>query len=261
MLERVRVVLVRPIRPGNVGAVCRIMTNMGLRDLWLVAPVCDRFDEQAVGFAARARPLLEAARVVPDIASALEGCVLTLATSGKGGLYRRHAGVSPAEAAALALDAAAAGPVAIAFGPEDRGLLLEELLHFDRVVEIPADAAYPVLNLAAAVTVMCYELRRTWLGRQGPPAPAAPRARDQQKRVLFEKLFAALETIGFFRNQQFEAHLPLALRHLLGRADLTVNEADILIGMARQIQWYAEQYGPRATGGPDPPLSQVEPKP
>jgi tRNA/rRNA methyltransferase len=252
MLERIRIVLVRPIRPGNVGAVCRVMTNMGLRELVLVAPACDRLDEQAVGFAARARPLLEAARVVPDIATALEGCVLTLASSGKGGLYRRHAAIAPAQAAAAALDAAAAGPVALVFGPEDRGLLLEELLHFDRVVEIPADAAYPVLNLAAAAAVMCYELRRTWLERREEPSRARPWAREEQKRVLFEKLFAALETIGFFRNQQYEAHLPLALRHLLGRMDLSVNEADILIGMARQIQWYAERYGPRGDAEPDP---------
>ncbi len=246
MLEHIRIVLVRTIRPGNLGAVCRIMTNMGLRELVLVAPACDRHDEQAVGFAARARPLLEAARVVPDIPSALEGCVLTLATTGKGGMYRRHAALAPPQAAVEALDATAAGPVALAFGPEDRGLLLEELLHFDRVVEIPADAAYPVLNLAAAVTVMCYELRRTWLERQPAPPPTRPRARDEQKRVLFERLFAALETIGFFRHQQFEAHLPLALRHLFGRVDLTANEADILIGMARQIEWYARRYGPQA---------------
>lgn len=250
MLEHIRIVLVRPIRPGNVGAVCRIMTNMGLRELVLVAPACDRFDEQAIGFAARARPLLEAARVVPDIPSALDGCVLTLATSGKGGMYRRPVAIAPPQAAADALDATAAGPVALAFGPEDRGLLLEELLHFDRVVAIPSDPTYSVLNLAAAVTVMCYELRRTWLERQPAPPPARPRAHDEQKRILFERLFAALETIGFFHNQQFEAHLPLALRHLFGRLDLSVNEADILIGMARQIEWYARHCGPRSEPPP-----------
>jgi TrmH family RNA methyltransferase len=245
MLDRVRIVLVRPIRPGNLGAVCRAMVNMGLSELVLVSPECARDDEQARGFAARAKPLLERARTVDSVAAALDGCVRTFATSAKGGMYRRQAGVTAAAGAALALDAVSAGRVAIAFGPEDRGLVMRELLEFDRVIEIPADPEYPVLNLAAAATVMCYELRQEFLRRAGGVRPALngePPASDERKRALYAKLFAALDEIGFFGGQQNPDHLKFALRRIFGRVDLTVNEVDILIGMTQQIRWYVERH-------------------
>jgi len=245
MLERIRIVLVRPLRAGNVGAACRALANMGLRELVVIAPVCALDDEQALGFAARAKPLLAQARVVASLSAALEGCVLTFATSGKGGMYRRQAALPAREAAALAVQTAARGPVAIAFGPEDRGLVLSELLAFDRVLEIPADPAYPALNLAAAVAIVCYELRQAWLRAAGqPPWPPTdePPAPEQRKRVLYDRLFSALERIGFFGGQQRPEHLRFALRRVFGRANLTLNEADVLIGMARQIHWYADHY-------------------
>lgn len=249
MLERVRVILVRPQRAGNVGSASRALMNMGLRDLVLVAPECDWLDDEALRFAARARPVLEAARVVPTIAEAQADCVMSFATSGKGGLYRRNAGLTAAAAAPIALRAAVDGPVAIGFGPEDRGLLQEETLQFDHVVEIPSAPEYPALNLAAAVAVIAYELRCAWMSATIDPSGAAvratlavrdqPLAPDERKQVMFEHLFRALDEIGFFRGQQNPDHLKFALRHLLGRAALSVNEADILIGMARQISWTA----------------------
>lgn len=252
MLDRIRVVLVRPIRPGNVGAACRAMMNMGLSDLVLVAPACDLADEQAQGFAARAKPLLRQARIVASVPAALDGCVRTFAASAKGGMYRRQAGVTATAAAEVALEAAATGGVAFAFGPEDRGLVMRELLHFDHVVEIPADPDYPVLNLAAAVTVVCYELRQAWLRAEGrPPWPPSdePIATDERKRTLYAKLFEALDAIGFFGGQQNPEHLKYALRRIFGRIDLTVNEVDVLIGMAQQIRWYADRH-PRSAEPP-----------
>jgi len=243
-----RIVLVRPARPGNLGATCRAMANMGLSDLVLVAPRCDPTHPDALGYAARARPLLARARIVDALPAALDGCVATFAASAKAGMYRRQAGVTAAQAAELAADAAAAGNVAFAFGPEDRGLLLRELLHFDRVVEIPADPRYPVLNLAAAVMVVCYELRQACLRAAGqPPWPplAEPPATDQQKRIFYDRLLAALERIGFFGGQQRPVHLKLALRRVFGRAGLTAKEVDVLIGMAQQIHWYVDHCRPR----------------
>jgi len=245
MLSRIRIVLVSPSGPANVGAVCRAMANMGLSDLVIVAPRCDPQSEVAVGFAAHATTVLDAARVVPDIPAALTGCVRTYATSSKLGLYRRQAALTPAEAAPEAMGAAGQGPVAVAFGREDYGLPTRELLHFDRIISIPADDQYPVLNLAAAVAIVCYELRKAWLAAEGqPPLPMALDpgiATDEQKQVLFAKLFDALDGVGFFFGQNPD-HLKYALRHMLGRIDLGVNEADILIGMARQIRWYVDHF-------------------
>lgn len=252
MLKAIRIVLVEPRGSANVGAVCRAMANFGLADLVLVNPQCDWLDEHGRAYAVRARPILDAARRVPDIATALAGCIQSVATTAKLGLYRRQAALSAREAAPLLVETAADGPVAIAFGPEDRGLLTAELLQFDRVLTIPTDAGYPALNLAAAVTIVAYELHLAATARAGlPELPMnvnRDRARDDQKRIMFDKLFDSLDRIGFFFGQNPD-HLRYALRHLLGRVDLTVHEADILIGLARQIGWYVDNHPERRPRG------------
>lgn len=255
MLERVRIVLVCPSGPANIGAVARVMANLGLSDLVVVAPRCALADEQAAAWAAHGKPILDGARMVDDVTAALQGCVRTFATSSKLGLYRRQVAITPAAAATETIELARDGQVAFAFGREDFGLRTRELLHFDRIVTIPASESYPVFNLAAAVTIMCYELRQACLAAEGRPAlPMAVdsgRAPQERKEQLFEHLFKALDQIGFFFGPNPD-HLKYALRHLLGRVDLGVNEADILIGMARQIQWYVRHHPQRIDPGKQP---------
>ncbi|TWT44145.1 putative tRNA/rRNA methyltransferase [Phycisphaerae bacterium RAS1] len=245
--------LVSPSGPANVGAVCRAMANMGLSKLYVVAPRCDVRDPQAVAYAAGAASVLDKLILTDDLPAALDGCVRTFCTSSKLGLYRRQSAIPPAEAARLAIDAAAAGLVAIAFGREDYGFKNEEILHFDRVLRIPADDGYPVLNLAAAVMVVCHELRKAWLEATQQPALDMTLNRDiaphERKEVLFTKLFDALDRLGFFFGPNPD-HLKYALRHLIGRMDLSRNELDILLGLAKQIRWYVDHHPPRDRRAP-----------
>ncbi len=251
MLTRIRIVLHQPTGPANVGAVARIMANMGLRDLVLVAPKHPTDHPDSVAYAAHGADLLSNARTVTNLDAALDDCVRTYATSAKHGLYRRQAVITPRAAAEEAAARLPAGPVAIAFGPERTGFDVRDLLRFDRLVSIPADENYPVLNLAAAVTVCVYELRLAVQQQTGatllPQALDHGLAPDQRKQILFEKLFDALDRIGFF-SEQSPDKLKYGLRHCLGRLDLSIHEADVLIGMAQQIRWYAEQYGPQPPG-------------
>lgn len=246
--DRVRIVLVRPQTGGNVGSTARAMLNMGVSDLVLVSPDCDPLDEQARMFAARARPMLETIRVVASIAAATADCTATFATSAKSGFHRRRAALNAREAGELIFAADFAGRAAIAFGPEDRGLLQEEILQFDRVIEIPTNPDYAALNLAAAVTVVAYELRMAFLKQTGQDRTVHPDppATDDRKRVMYDRLFSALAAAGFFEHQQSEDHLKYALRRILGRVDLSINEVDVLIGMALQIQKLADRDSKRS---------------
>lgn len=224
------------------------MANFGLRDLVLVAPRCAPTDAQAIDFAMHGRSVLDGARTVATIPEALAGCGTSFAATSKLGLYQRQAAVTARAAAEIAAGTAMSGGVAFAFGPEDRGLRTAELLNFDRVVHIPAAPEYPVLNLAAAVTVIAYEVHQALLARDPGAAadilPREPLADDARKQTMFRLLFDSLERIGFFRGQQYPDHLRQALRHALGRGELTVNEVDILIGVARQVEWFAKQREP-----------------
>lgn len=260
MLSRVRIVLVSPAGAANVGATARAMTNMGVHELVLVAPACDPNDEQARNFASNAAATLSNCRIVADIPEALTGCVCTFATTARDGMYRRQFVLDPMQAAELALSRTTEGPVAFLFGPERTGLTNSDLLHADRVVTIPADPAYPVLNLAASVLLVCYELRKVALARSLQARPldrrsGNERAREallqaapaERKAAMFRHLFDALDRIHFFADQNPE-HLRHALRQMFGRMDLTLFECDVVIGMARQIVTSAHRPTVQAEG-------------
>lgn len=272
MLDRVRMVLVSPSGPANVGAACRAMANMGLARLVVVSPRCDLADEQAIAWSTHGRHVLDAARVVDSIGAALDGCVATFATTARDGMYRRQNNLPPEGAADKAMQRlrqAGTGDVAFIFGPENTGLTNVDLLEVDHVVSIPAAPAHPVLNLAAAVMVICYEVRKAWLAQgaggetkeeTAPPESAggwsaarsersSPLAPDERKAAMFRHLFAGLDRIGFFYGPNPD-HLKFALRHLLGRLDLSINECDILTGMGRQIGWYVRNHGPAGVTPP-----------
>ena len=241
MQDRVRIVLVSPSGPANVGAACRAMANMGFSKLVVVAPRCELDDEQAIGFSTHGRHVLDSIRVVDTLRDALTGCVLSFAMTARDGLYRTQAGITAEDAARRTIDTASSGEIAFVFGPENQGLINEDLLEIDQIVYIPADPSYPALNLAAAVMVMCYELHRTWMGAGAARPATSELAEDGRKSAMYDQLFAALGKLGFLDGPNSERPR-YGLRHLYGRAGLTVHECDILSGMARQIHWYIDHH-------------------
>lgn len=231
-------VLFRPRVAGNVGAAARALKNMGFADLRIVAA------RRPAGAAARAMAvhagdLLDAARLFPDLASALADCTLTVGTTARGGLYR--AGAQPPRAAIDELIALAPpNRVAFIFGPEDFGLTNRELKLCQRLITIPAAPGYNSLNLAQALLIVAYELRLA-LAAAAPVAGNAdsPRfAPAGQVDAMLERMERALVEIGFLPADNPD-HIMFALREIFGRSGLAPRELDILSGIARQIQWFA----------------------
>ena len=83
LLSRVRIVLVEPQHPGNIGAAARAMKTMGLRDLALVKPSCKFPHKDATDMAVGASDLLETARVFPDLRSAVADCGYVVGSSAR----------------------------------------------------------------------------------------------------------------------------------------------------------------------------------
>jgi tRNA/rRNA methyltransferase len=152
----IRIVLVEPAGPLNVGSVARVMKNMGLHQLVLVNPHCDHLGEEARLMAVRAADILETAKVVESLPAALVGCVRAIATTGDDGRSLPTKLEDPADALPWLLEA----PSALIFGPEDCGLTNAQLNRAQRLIRIPSSDAYSSLNLAQAVAICCYELYR-----------------------------------------------------------------------------------------------------
>jgi len=250
VLDRVRMVLVRPRRGGNVGAAARVMKNFGLSDLALVAP---RTRVGAVGahMAVHADDVLAARRTYPDLASAVADCVLVVGTAGRD--FAHLEPLAPRAAAREIFDATPRGPVALVFGPEDHGLSNEDLGRCQRLVRIPTGDAYASLNLAQAIAICAYELctaRADAVGGRRPargsrrPASARTQQGDRapassaEREALLAHLEEALGAVGFLSRQN-PAHILADLRALFARAGLTQRDVKIWRGIARQMLWAA----------------------
>jgi tRNA/rRNA methyltransferase len=237
-LERCRVVLVRPQVAGNLGATARVMRNLGLTELVLVAPAADPADRQARQLSTHGEAILDRARVVPDLGEAVADCVLVAGTSARtGGPFRRQSVGPPDEVMPRLVEALASGPAALVFGPEPTGLGNAEVTRCHHLIHVPTDPTYPALNLAQAVAICLYELRRAWLKQAAPPAAGPGPAPFAHQERMFAHLRTALEEIHFLYGDNADT-LMHALRHLIGRANPTATEVDILLGLARQIRWY-----------------------
>lgn len=237
-LENIRVVLVRPIYSGNIGAVCRAMKNMGITDLALVAPQREINWLEARTMACHADDVLANRKDYTTLKEALADCALAAGTSAREGLYRAHAKTARDWAPRL-WEAAHANRVALVFGSEDNGLTNEELAHCTHVIRIPSSPAYPSLNLAQAVMICCYEMFLV-SGTVPPPMELSPEASMAMREKMFDLWHDALLSIGFMKGDKAD-HMMMGLRRIFARAPLTEKDIRILVGIARQTLWAGQQ--------------------
>ena len=231
----IRIVLVAPSHPGNIGAAARAMKNMALEEMVLVNP--RQFPHpEASARASGADDVLAAARVVPSLAEALADCGYVAATTSRD-RDQHFRIVDVREAAARLVAESSTAAAAVVFGPERTGLANEELESAHALIRIPASPAYASLNLAMAVQLVAYELYRA----RGVAAPAAaslaaPLATTQEMERLYGHIAAVLEEIDFRDRTQSGTHLMARIRRLLQRAELDHNEVNILRGILTAVQ-------------------------
>jgi tRNA (cytidine32/uridine32-2'-O)-methyltransferase len=237
-LQNIRVVLVHPTHPGNIGAVARAMKTMCLQNLHLVAPV-DYGGSEAAARAAGAADLLVRARSWPSLMPALADCGLVIGTSARTRSIRWPA-LEPRAAAERLLTAAREGAVALLFGREKMGLTNAELDLCHHVVAIPANPDCSSLNLACAVQVMGYEILRASKAPLPPVTdsghePAVQVARVEDMERFYRHLEEVLIQVGFL-DPLAPRRLMRRLHRLFNRAELDEREVNILRGILAAIQ-------------------------
>ena len=236
MLTNIRIVLVHPRGSGNIGSVARVMKNFGARELAIVGAARTR-SFWARAMAVHGRDILSDAKRYGTIREAAADCNLVVGTTARAGLYRSHSR-TPREIAPEITAAAAAGKVALVFGPEDHGLSNQDLEPCQLLVTIPTHSEYQSLNVAQAAAVCLYEIFVASV--TVVPQAAIRRAAVEKIERLFDIMRVSLLKIGFLDSENPE-HMLLALRRVLGRAGLEDKDVRILTGLFRQIEWYAEK--------------------
>jgi tRNA/rRNA methyltransferase len=251
-LQNIAIVLVRPQFAGNIGSVSRAIKNMGLSRLILVSPAQDHLCSEARMMATSAKDILEEAEVFSSQEDALAGFRWVVGTSARKG-RNRGPFISPREICPEIIGNAWSIPVAVLFGPEDRGLTNEELAPCQALISMPTHPRLPSLNLAQAVMILCYELRMAALAHQAggasSPGPYPKLAEFHKVEGMYTHLEDLLLRIAFLdpKNPKRIMH---TLRRIFGRANLSDRDVAILRGIFRQLEWYAtHQEEKKVTGG------------
>ncbi|MFN3360369.1 MAG: RNA methyltransferase [Pseudanabaenaceae cyanobacterium] len=227
-----RIVLVETQGALNLGAVARVMKNMGIHRLHLVNPLCSPQDTAARQMAVHAQDILANAQIFTSLPAALTGCQRVLGTCGR--LSNGRSSVSPPQGITWLQGVEES---ALVFGAEDRGLSNTELQYCQGVITIPTVAAYPSLNLAQAVAICCYQWRLSQIDAP-PPHPTMP-APLEAIEGLFKHLEQVLLQIGYLYPHTAFARMQ-KFRKIVHRAELTQEEVTMLRGILSQVQWAVE---------------------
>jgi tRNA/rRNA methyltransferase len=225
----VRVVLVAPRNPLNIGAAARAMVNFGFSQLRVVNPYHVAFREarSAVG----AAPLLAAAEEHGSIADAIADCTLVVGTTAVGHRELQHTLLRLEAGAPLIREHS--GPVALVFGSEKFGLSNDDMSHCHWLLRVPTADLNLSMNLGQAVAVCLYELvrdPRTEAAQERKLAKAADL--EQITRMLIE----VLKESGYL-NPATARSSEQKVRRLVRRFEIAAEDAPMLLGILRQILW------------------------
>lgn len=241
-LDNLRIVLVNTTHPGNIGATARALKNMGLAELYLVAPLHYPHDE-ATWRASNAVDVLERAVVVDTLEQAIADCGLVIGSSA-----RERAIPWPLldarEACAQAYREASQHKVALVFGREDRGLTNEELQKCQLHIHIPSNPEYSSLNVAMAVQVVAYELRMAHLATDRVTDAMAgwdlSYASGEDVERFFTHLEQTLSEMGFLKADA-PKQTSARLRRMFQRTRLDTMEVSILRGILTSAQYWVRK--------------------
>ena len=247
MTALVRIVLIDPSHPGNIGSAARAMKNMGLTDLVLVRPRSFPHAE-ANALAAGADDILAAARVVTTVAEAIADCAYIAGTTSRPRSYYWEF-TTPRDVAGRIVGLPEENRAALLFGSERYGLATEDLNHCNVLVRIPANPEYCSLNLGMAVQLLSYEI---FMAREQPQPVTqleSPLAASGDVEYFYGHLHQVLNEIDF---EDRTGHLMERLRRLFNRAQLDRNELNILRGILSAVQGRRGQSAQRTRESADP---------
>jgi len=231
--DKLRVVLVAPRNPLNIGAAARAMANFGFARLRVVNPYEVAFREARS--AVHAAPVLAAAEEFSNVADAVADCRLVVGTTSLGHRELQHTLRRLEYGARLMRGQLDAGAVALLFGSEKFGLSNEDMSHCHWLMRIPTVDVNRSMNLGQAVAVCLYELARD--SRAAAATAEKQRvASAAETEQITAMLVEALERSGYIKPLT-AGSTKTKVRRLVRRLNLSARDAPVVLGMLRQILW------------------------
>lgn len=229
----ITVILLEPEKPGNIGAIARVMKNFGLSSLVLIKPKCDYLCDEAFCRAKHAKDILKkAVNANQTVLTTFDYLIGTTAIRGTSYNLSRHP-VTPKQMAERVAKLAATQHIGILFGREGNGLTLSEIKACDFIVTIPTTKDYAALNLSHAAGILFYELYlQTSLCAS---ISVHPLVSKKEKEVLLTYIDECLQQLRF-ETENKRISQRKVWKRLINKGLLTKREAFVLMGFFRKYR-------------------------
>ncbi len=235
--SNLKVVLVEPKGPLNVGSIARLCANFEVDELRIVSPKCDLYSLEVKKMALKGKRYIDKCEIFNNIQHAIYDCDLVLASSGKIEKSKDSCFESLEDISKWLSSVKRIKNLAILFGREDRGLTNDELLLGNKTFNIPTSIKYPSLNLSHAVSITLYELHKSSKRDLSKELKVYDLASSAQINQSFMEIEEMLVRVGFLLKHTSRAKITKFKKFIL-RANTTAHEMNILRGIVHQINWF-----------------------
>ncbi len=235
----IKIILVEPSGPLNVGSIARLCSNFNVDQLRIVSPKCDIYSSESRKMALKGINFIKGCVIFDSLIDSVSDCDLVLATCGRIDYQKGQEQDTLESISKWIKTSKGINNLAIIFGREDRGLTNRELLMAHKVFTINTDKNFPSLNLSHAVSIVLYELSKITKTNN----IRKPKKLDFAKTKQIEESFLEIEKLllktGYVLPHTLNAKISKFKKYIY-RAETSKKELDILRGIVHQINWAIE---------------------
>jgi len=235
--SNLKVILVEPNGPLNVGSVARLCSNFEVDELRIVSPKCDIFSLEAKKMALKGQKFLKHCKVYDDLQKAIFDCDLVLASCGRIDVSKDSFFESSEDVFNWTKSFKKINNLAIIFGREDSGLTNDELLLANKTFNIPTSKNNPSLNLSHAVSIALYELNKSSKRSFNQELEVFNLASSKQIHDSFLEIEELLLKVGYLLKHTSKAKIS-KFKNFILRANTSMYEINVLRGIVHQINWF-----------------------
>ncbi len=232
-----KVVLVEPKGPINIGSIARLCSNFQVDELIIVSPQCDIYSLEVKKMALKGQEYLDKCKIFNNLEEAIFDCDLVLGTCGRVELSKDIVCESPEDISKWISNYEKIKSLAVLFGREDRGLTNKELLFAHKIFNIQTSKEYPSLNLSHAVSIILYELSKCATKNVKKDLKIYNLASSKQINESFQELEEMLIRTGYLFKHTSNAKISKFKKYIL-KAKTSSHEIDVLRGIVHQINWF-----------------------
>ncbi len=237
--SNLKVILVEPNGPLNVGSIARLCSNFEVDELRIVSPKCDIFSLEAKKMALKGQTFLDNCKIFDNLEKAIFDCDLVLASSGRIDVSKDSFFESSEDIFNWTISFKKINNLAIIFGREDRGLTNNELILANKTFNIPTSQNNPSLNLSHAVSIVLYELNKSFKKNIEKELEVFNLASSKQIHDSFVEIEEMLLGVGYLLKHTSRAKIR-KFKNFILRANTTTHEINVLRGIVHQINWFLD---------------------